>query len=138
MDENMNLFGIIPESKQKIDVVKMDFLEAETTTWQELFSGYNKLYAITYSSGIGFIYELLKRFDYSEIIFGFDGVMSYSIQEIMAYQQRTIERIIESSNKTKIDLISKIDNNELKMYISRTKLSHEKIYLLEADRKSVV
>ena len=140
MDENMNLFGIIPENKQKIDVVKMDFLEAETTTWQELFSGYNKLYAITYSSGIGFIYELLKRFDYSEIIFGFDGVMSYSIQEIMAYQQKTIERIIESSNKTKTDLISKIDNSELKMYISHTKLSHEKIYLLEADdgRKRVI
>src|SRR5665648_539707 len=116
MDENMNLFGIIPESKQKIDVVKMDFLEAETTTWQELFSGYNKLYAITYSSGMEFVYQLLKHFEYSEIIFGFDGVMSYKLQEIMAYQQRTIERIIESSNKTKTDLISMIDNKALRMY----------------------
>ncbi len=140
MDENINLFGIIQESKQNIDVVKMDFLEAETTTWHELFSGYNRLYAITYSSGMGFIYELLKRFNYSEIIFGFDGVMSYNIQEIMAYQQKTIERIIESSNITKTDLISKIDNNELKMYISHAKLSHEKIYLLEAEdgRKRVI
>ncbi|MDY0235822.1 MAG: phospholipase D family protein [Gudongella sp.] len=140
MDENMNLFGIIPESKQKIDVVKMDFIEAETTTWQELFSGYNKLYAITYSSGMEFVYQLLKHFDYSEIIFGFDGVMSYKLQEIMAYQQRTIERIIESSNKTKTDLIAMIDNKALRMYISRSELSHEKMYLLEADdgRKRVI
>lgn len=140
MDNNINLFEMTPDNNPNIDVVKMDFLGGETTKWEDLFSGYNKLYAITYSSGLGFIYELLKLFDYSEIIFGFEGVMTYSMQEIMAYQQKTIERIIESSNKTKINLVSKIDNNTLKMYISRAKLSHEKLYLLEADdgRKRVI
>lgn len=140
MESNYDLFGIMPENSQKIDVVKMDFLEASTTTWQELFRGYNKLYAITYSSGIGFVNELLKLFDYSEIIFGFDGVMSYDVKEVIAYQQATIERIIESSSKSKTDLITLIDKNKLRMYISRAKLSHEKLYLLEADdgRKRVI
>lgn len=139
-NNDLNLFEIYKTNENKLDVVKMDFVMAESLTWQELFAGFNKLYAITYSSGIGFICELLKQFDYSEVIFGFDGVLSYEIQEIMAYQQKTIERIMESTNKHKIDLISRIDNQSLKMYVSHEKLSHEKIYLLESDngRKRVI
>lgn len=140
MSAEMDLFGMIPGDDNKIDVVKMDFLEAEITTWRELFSGYNKLYAITYSSGLNFVYELLKPFEYSEIIFGCEEVLSYSFQEIISYQQITIEKIIDSSKIAKTDLISKIDGNSLKMYISHKKLSHEKLYLLEAvdGRKRVI
>lgn len=117
----------------KIDVVKMEFLEADTVSWQELFQGFNKLYAITYSSGISFVCELLNMFDYSEIIFGSEEVMSYNMQEVMAYQLKTIERIRDNIGKTKLDLVSRIDEGNLKMYIARKKVSHEKIYLLEAD-----
>lgn len=70
----------------KLDVVKMDFLSTETVTWKELFSGYDELYAITYSSGVNFIYELSKLFHDMEVIFGCEEVMSYSLQEIIAYQ----------------------------------------------------
>lgn len=117
----------------RIDVVKMEFLGAETILWSELFYGFDKLYAITYSSGISFVCELLNMFTYSEIIFGYDEVMSFSMQEIMAYQLKTIERIRDNMSKTKVDLISKIDNGNLKMYVARKIISHEKIYLLEAN-----
>lgn len=138
--QEMNFLNEKIEDNSKLDVVQMEFIGAEVLTWQELFKGYDKLYAITYSSGMGFICELLKLFEYSEVIFGFEGVMSYNMQEIMAYQQKTIERLKEISNKTKIDLISKIDEDKLKMYVARQKLSHEKIYLLESHegRKRVI
>ena len=83
--ENMSLFDLRDTSKemtitrrqgQKLDVVRMSFEEAKTITWQGLFSGFNTLHAITYSSGIGFACELLKMFDHAEIIFGCDEVMS--------------------------------------------------------------
>lgn len=82
-----------------IDVVKMDFVEAESMTWQELFDGFDTLNAITYSSGIGFIYQLLDKFDDAEIIFGCDDVISYSLQEIMAYQSKTIESLKSTAGK---------------------------------------
>lgn len=44
----------------KLDVVKMDFLSTETVTWKELFSGYDELHAITYSSGVN-AYCVSKR-----------------------------------------------------------------------------
>jgi len=123
-----------------IDVVEMSFVGAETTDWQSLFTGFNRLYAITFSSGISFIYQLLDMFDYAEIIFGSDEVMPFNLQEIMAYQLKTIEKLREVQNKKTNDLISRIESNSLKMFVAREKLSHEKTYILEADdgRKRVI
>ncbi len=140
VNQQFDFFTENIDAGSKLDVVEMDFVSAKTLTWKELFKGYDKLYCITYSSGIGFICELLKLFDYAEVIFGFEGVMSYKLQEIMAYQQKTIERLQTESSKAKIDLTSRMDNNELRMYVARQRLSHEKIYLLEAGdgRKRVI
>lgn len=83
--ENLSLFNM-PEPAQeqmkfqhsnKLDVVKMEFVGAETMTWQDLFSGFDTLHAITYSSGINFIYRLLDFFEEAEVIFGCDEVLSY-------------------------------------------------------------
>ena len=143
--ENLSLFDRVDEVKTELksnslDVVKMEFVEAQSLSWQELFEGYDELHAITYSSGIGFVYKLLEMFDRAEIIFGCDEVISFSLQEIMAYQCKLIERIRENASKMKIDLISKIENESLHLYVARNILSHEKIYLLSAKdgRKRVI
>ena len=148
MMENLSLFDI-PEVKQgqggadsfaSLDVVKMKFAGTETLSWQELFSGFDTLYGITYSSGIGFVYQLLDLFENAEIIFGCDQVISYSLQEVMAYQCKLVERMRETAGKLKLDLVSRIEKGTLRFYVARSVLSHEKIYLLSAKdgRKRVV
>lgn len=94
----------------------------------------------TYSSGIGFVYQLLEMFQKAEIVFGCDEVISYSLQEIMAYQCKTIERLRESASKRKIDLVARIEKGTLRFFVARNVLSHEKIYLLSAEdgRKRIV
>lgn len=147
--ENLSLFDAFDLSEKpieanvagpRLDVVKMEFLEAESVTWQELFHGFDELHAITYSSGIGFVYQLLEKFSNAEIIFGCDEVISYSLQEIMAYQCKTIERMKDTASKMKLDLVSRIDSGSLRFYVAKSALSHEKIYLLSAQdgRKRVV
>ena len=123
----------------KIDVVKLHFDGAETLEWRDLFSGFDTLHAITFSSGIGFIDQLLQLFQSAEIIFGCENVMSYSLQEIMAFQNGVIERIRKQSS-LKDHILSKIDSGELKLYVAKAQISHEKIYLLSAEdgRKRVV
>lgn len=135
VQQQMNL-----DSPGALDVVKLEFSGAETTSWQELFSGFDTLHAITYSSGIGFVYQLLDLFQNAEILFGCDEVISYSLQEVMAYQCKTIERMRETAGKMKLDLVSRIEAGTLRFYVARTVLSHEKIYLLSAEdgRKRVV
>jgi hypothetical protein len=142
-----SLFDAEPEQDQlsfgdmgkTLDIVKADFLEAVSLSWEELFDGFDTLYAITYSSGVDFICKLLKKFKQAEIIFGFDAVISYSLQEIMAYQLKTIERIRETASKNKLDLLSRIDNDSLRLFVARKQLSHEKIYILKSgDSKTRV
>ena len=149
--ENLSLFeadepleitmdSLIDMRKNTLDVVRLDYVEAQTMTWQELFAGFDTLHAITYSSGISFVCQLLNQFETAEIIFGCEDVISYSLQEIMAYQSKLIERLRTSASKAKQNLIERIENNSLHLYVARTMLSHEKIYLLAAKdgRKRVV
>ena len=123
-----------------LDVVKMEFAGAETMSWQTLFSGFDTLHAITYSSSINFACCLLDLFADAEIIFGCDDVISYSLQEVMAYQLKTLERMRETAGKLKLDLVSRIEAGSLRFYVARSILSHEKLYLLSAKdgRKRVV
>ena len=44
-----------------LDVVKMSFEGAETLSWKELFSGFDTLHAITYSSGLHFVCQFLSQ-----------------------------------------------------------------------------
>lgn len=142
-DNNISLFEIITPQEMpssKIDVVKLSYVSSESLTWQELFSGYNELYAITFSSGINFVYTLLDMFEKAEIVFGNEAVMSYSIQEIMAYQNQLLNRMREEVGEKRESLLNRIDNNSVHFYVARKQLSHEKIYLLKADdgRKRVI
>ena len=147
--ENLSLFNMLEspveqtelKSTSNLDVVKMEFGEVESVSWQELFSGFDILYAITYSSGLDFVYQLLDLFEEAEIIFGCDEVISYSLQEIMAYQCKMVERMRETASRRKLDLVSRIEQGTLRLYVPRNILSHEKIYLLssrDGQRKRVV
>ena len=146
--ENLSLFEVgdsIQEQMEMqpsalLDVVKMEFSGAETLSWQNLFSEFDTLHAITYSSGIGFVYQLLGLFEEAEIIFGCDEIISYSLQEVMAYQCKMMERMRETASKMKLDLVSRIEKGSLRFYVAHKILSHEKIYLLSAKdgRKRVV
>jgi hypothetical protein len=125
---------------ERLDVVKAEYVGAETLSWEELFAGYDKLYAITYSSGVDFVCDLLRKFDKAEIIFGFDEIIAYTLQEIMAYQLKTVERLREKASKNKLELMARVDDGSLRLLVARKQISHEKIYLLEAQdgRKRVV
>ncbi|MBQ8943126.1 MAG: NgoFVII family restriction endonuclease [Clostridia bacterium] len=132
--------GVRISNSNKLDVVKFDYLGAESLTWQELFSGFDHLHAITFSSGVNFIYNLLSLFKTADVIFGCEGIMSYSLHEIIAYQNKLIERIRTAQSKSKTDLLSKIDSGCVHFSAARNQLSHEKLYLLSSDdgRKRVV
>lgn len=142
--ENLDLFGENSENFNtcgvKLDVVKLGYLSSESLTWQELFSGYNRIKAITFSSGIGFVGDLLKLFDDAEIIFGCEHVISNTFQEVIAYQAKLLERIREGSSVTQQYLIDRVERESLRLWVSRQQVSHEKIYLLESDdgRRRVV
>ena len=145
MEDNISIFdmdtGSIDNiSGNSLDVVMLDFVGAESLSWQDLFSGFDNLKAITFSSGINFIYKLVDMFEHVEIVFGCEDVISASLQDIMAYQGKLIEKLRGSLGKQKESLIDRIHKGEVRFFVSRNKLSHEKLYLLSSDdgRKRVI
>ena len=122
--------SVLQAASNKIDVVKMNFAGAESMGWQDLFAGFDTLHAITFSSGVKFVFRLLEMFQKAEIIFGCEAVMSYSLQEIMAYQSKLLERLRNNMPAVESNFLNRIDAGEVKLFVARGQLSHEKIYLL--------
>ncbi len=142
-EDNLSMFDILEPAEAlgpKLDVVKLAYISAESMTWKELFTGYNELHAITFSSGINFVYALLELFEKVEIIFGNEMAMSYSMQEIMAYQSTLLGRIRDTAGESRQKMLDRIDNESVRLFVARQHLSHEKIYLLKATdgRKRVI
>ena len=144
MNNTADMFDLFGERKSpaapRLDVVKLDYVESGALSWRELFSGFDRLKAITFSSGIGFVYQLLDLFKEVEIIFGCEEVMSYTLQEIMAYQARLMARIRASDSAAKEKMITRVEKGDVHLFVARRTLSHEKLYLLESDdgRRRVV
>lgn len=141
-EEQMSFFSddsVAPENTGgKIDVAKLEFVEAQSTTWHELFSGFDTLKAITYSSSVGFVSNLIDLFTDAEILLGCEQVMSFTMDTILAFQEKTIEKIRSSKYGNKLE--TRIGDGSLRLFVANKKISHEKTYLLSAadGRKRVV
>ena len=134
--EQISLFNYGDESKKilepadKLTVVNAVFAGSKQTDFEELFDGYDELYAITFSSGIDFTNRIIENFDYAEIIYGCEGIISEDISAIMAAQTKIIEKLVKS--KAAKCMSQKMDDDKLKLYVSRDIKSHEKVFILKS------
>ena len=53
-------------------------------------------------------------FETAKVIFGCEDVMSNTVQEIMAYQNRLIERMREELSDKKQAMLARIDSGEVR------------------------
>ena len=133
--DQMSLFDMAEDSiavdtTKKLKVVKAQFIKEESMSWQELFEGYDEIYAITFSSGMQFMTQLLDQFEYAEVIFGCEGLVDDALAGIMAFERALIEKI--TKNKPAHKMRERMETGELKLYVSRDMMSHEKVFCLKA------
>lgn len=119
-----------------LKVVKATFNTDEHSNWSDLFSGYDELYAITFSSGIDFVNKVVKQFKHSTIIYGCEGVMNSDTAAIIAMQKAAVEEIVK--HKSSVSLAEKLEDGSLELYVSRDTKSHEKIFILKGEAKTRV
>lgn len=126
--ESREAFPTVP-----LRVFKIAYKEVHTMHWREIFSGYNSLKAITYSSSIRFMHEVIKLFKDAEIIFGNEMMIGRALHEIIAYQDATIKNIRSYMADAGSDLFNRIDEGSLRLYVAKERLSHEKLFLLSRE-----
>lgn len=115
---------------EKLQVVQAKFLENNEKNWQELFSGFDELHAITFSSGIQFISQIVDMFRSTDIIFGCESTLLPQMATIMSANIEMIERI--SKGKCADRLLEHMNDGSLRCYISRDTMSHEKLFILKS------
>ena len=118
---------------KRLNVVEAKFCSVRPMEWKELFDGYDFIHVITYSSGINFVYELSKRFKQMDVIFGCEEVISYSLQEVMAFQGKLLETMRKKLTKSKQGILDRLNDGSVKFSVANKRLSHAKIYLLESE-----
>ena len=136
----LDLFSDIEEDKRtnSLSVVKLDFIESFNSNWMDLFMGYESLHAITFSSQLSFIEKVIKEFNYVEIIFGNETVIGEDISAVLAYQHQVITQINNARPDIRKEIIQRIEDGSLVLWVAKKQLSHEKIYLLSGDKKVVI
>lgn len=123
-------------STQALNVVKAVYADTVETNWEELFDGFDRLYAITFSSGIEFVNKVINKFSYAEVVFGCEKIIANDIAAIMSVQIDSVQRLAKS--KSAGNLANRLDDGSLQLYVSRDTKSHEKIFILEStDHKRV-
>jgi hypothetical protein len=113
-----------------LEVVKCQYLDSSKVTWDDLFEGYDEMYASTFSSGIDFTAKLLKKFEYAEIIYGCEGILNSKLSDIIAAQANIIELVCKS--KAANELSKMVSESNLRLYVSKDTNSHEKVFVLRS------
>ena len=135
MDTQMSLFEWMPDqmesmSNGNLKVVKAEFVEKKNIGWTDLFTGYDELYGITFSSGIPFIEKVFDSFERVEMIFGCEGVLNNDLATIISAQIKSVETIVKS--KSALRIAERMRTGSIDIRVSRDTKSHEKIFILKA------
>ena len=108
-----------------INVVIAEYVDTVQTTWQELFYGFDEVYALTYSIGMNQVENLMENFKHGEVIIGSPSQVRALPAQIFAEQQYDIQYF--SHNRK---LQERVKDGSFHLYV--TTGSHEKLYLLKA------
>lgn len=95
-------------STQALNVVKAVYADTVETNWEELFDGFDRLYAITFSSGIEFVNKVINKFSYAEVVFGCEKIIANDIAAIMSVQIDSVQRLAKS--KSAGNLANRLDD----------------------------
>jgi hypothetical protein len=130
-------------------VFRAEMVGFEEASWRELFSGFDRLKAITYSSGLDLILELTGMFKDVEVTFGSERILSrehaaleqashiargYTFVDTLADQKAFLESLAAELGKSARGLLPRIADGTLRFRLLRKMPSHEKLYLLTSDR----
>ena len=137
MENQEELFN---ENDFGIRVTKAKYLSNSLSYCEELFSGFNELRVVTYSYGLNFVEQIVRSFDYAELIVGNDKLIEKGLAEIMMNQEYNFDFAKIIFNQTYVCnyikdnnyLLSRVQDGSFRVYVPEDLLSHQKIYLLKS------
>jgi len=139
-----------PSERQVLAIFRAEMIAREQASWRELFAGFDRLKAITYSSGLDLILELTEMFREVEVTFGSERILSrehaaleqashlargYTFVDAVTDQKAFLETLAAELGKSARALMPRVADGTLRFRLLRKMPSHEKLYLLASDDK---
>ncbi len=154
MDNLMAQGGLLlddPDSKttsSRLDVVYARALNTGVFQRDELFGGFTKMRALTYSASIPMVMALLRDYEYEkfECIFGHGGIIGAEPEKLLRFQRVMDEKLNDGfvsiagldPERQKI-LYDRVAEGTARFHVVKDVIAHAKIYLLEdGERRRVV
>ena len=107
---------------------------------ESYFAGYNVFRALTYTSSIPMVANLLRQHDFDdfECIFEHNGILSREAEEILAFQAVVHDKLetgllgLKRVSAERRELIyNRIAEGKVRFFVVKDAIAHAKIYLLE-------
>lgn len=114
-------------------VKEFHYVREQHISVQELFSGYQTIRILSFSTGLSFIDKLLSLFDYGEILIGSHHLANK--EDIQALVSRFAGEydFVATQASSHPTLLSKMKNEEVYLKVANNMVHHEKLYLLASD-----
>lgn len=130
MESQMSLLEpqLSMETRPQINIVHGKFLKSGGIDYDVLFSGFDHLYALTFSYGLNFINEIVQKFDHAEIVLGCEAMVKFDMKMIMAHQTKTLQNLLKYKK-----LVERVQNDEILFWVTNSLLSHDKVYIMNNE-----
>lgn len=142
-----DLFGSagVQAAAKPLTVFRAELIGSGQASWEELFNGYTRLKAITFSSSVEWLLRLAGRLEDMEIVFGSESILSkehvaltqasqaiqsYGFADALADQKALVEALSRLLGCSGMKLLERVAAGTLRFRLLRGRPSHEKLYLL--------
>jgi len=141
-----------PDGKP-LTVFRAELIGSEEAGWEDLFTGFTALKAITFSSSIELLLRLSERLDDMEVVFGSESILSkehlalaqasqtveaYGFADALIDHKALVEALSRLLGRAGRRLLERVTAGSLRFRLLRGRPSHEKLYLLSGPRGSRV
>ncbi|AUW92653.1 hypothetical protein BXT84_00700 [Sulfobacillus thermotolerans] len=134
--ETLSLFD--EAAQPALTVVQARFLGETAASLADLFSGFDTLQALTYSSSVPMIAAILPWFRHVDIVFGYDEIVPQDVRQLMALQHAVTEQLqtlLKDLAPRQQVLAHALHEGAIVFRTLTHQVSHKKTYLLSgADR----
>src|SRR5215210_8035024 len=119
------------DDARKLGVVRARFVGHEQSSFEDLISGYSSMRVLTYSNSLSMISRTAALLDDLEIVFGREDIVGEA--EKLYWHQDELVRAMRDQIKSADPLREKIEAGNLRLFVVKDLVSHEKLFLLEAE-----
>lgn len=119
------------DDSRKLGVVRATFVGHEQSSFEDLISGYSSMRVLTYSNSLSMISRTASLVEDLEIIFGREDIVGEA--EKLYWYQDELVREVRDQIKSADPLREKIEAGNLRLFVVKDLVSHEKLFLLEAE-----